>query len=99
MVSRAEIDMLDIRASFKRLYGKSLYAFIKVGTSSGSGLRVQDQWLSRPWHLPFPVKMAPASGIPRLAPFLMVYKKYLPAKYSNNFMWAPNKNGHFGAVI
>ncbi|ELW64067.1 Annexin A4 [Tupaia chinensis] len=29
MVSRAEIDMLDIRANFKRLYGKSLYSFIK----------------------------------------------------------------------
>lgn len=34
MVSRAEIDMLDIRANFKRLYGKSLYSFIKVGYSS-----------------------------------------------------------------
>ncbi|EPQ08727.1 Germ cell-less protein-like 1 [Myotis brandtii] len=31
MVSRAEIDMLDIRAHFKRLYGKSLYSFIKSG--------------------------------------------------------------------
>ncbi|KAK2497925.1 hypothetical protein MC885_001950 [Smutsia gigantea] len=30
MVSRAEIDMLDIRDNFKRLYGKSLYSFIKV---------------------------------------------------------------------
>ncbi|KAM6179666.1 annexin A4 isoform 2-T2 [Erethizon dorsatum] len=29
MVSRAEIDMLDIRENFKRLYGKSLYSFIK----------------------------------------------------------------------
>uniref|UniRef100_A0A2K6FPK6 Annexin n=1 Tax=Propithecus coquereli TaxID=379532 RepID=A0A2K6FPK6_PROCO len=29
MVSRAEIDMMDIRAQFKRLYGKSLYSFIK----------------------------------------------------------------------
>ncbi|XP_015426953.1 PREDICTED: annexin A4 [Myotis davidii] len=33
MVSRAEIDMLDIRAHFKRLYGKSLYSFIKGDTS------------------------------------------------------------------
>nr|XP_060165602.1 annexin A4 isoform X2 [Globicephala melas] len=33
MVSRAEIDMLDIRANFKRLYGKSLYSFIKGDTS------------------------------------------------------------------
>ncbi|KAG8518719.1 Annexin A4, partial [Galemys pyrenaicus] len=31
MVSRAEIDMLDIRANFKKMYGKSLYSFIKVG--------------------------------------------------------------------
>uniref|UniRef100_A0A8C6RAZ0 Annexin n=1 Tax=Nannospalax galili TaxID=1026970 RepID=A0A8C6RAZ0_NANGA len=33
MVSRAEIDMLDIRANFKRLYGKSLFSFIKGDTS------------------------------------------------------------------
>ncbi|XP_040849212.1 annexin A4 isoform X2 [Ochotona curzoniae] len=33
MVSRAEVDMLDIRANFKRLYGKSLYSFIKGDTS------------------------------------------------------------------
>lgn len=33
MVSRAEIDMLDIRANFKRLYGKSLHSFIKGDTS------------------------------------------------------------------
>ncbi|XP_004609208.1 annexin A4 [Sorex araneus] len=33
MVSRAEIDMLDIRANFKRMYGKSLYSFIKGDTS------------------------------------------------------------------
>uniref|UniRef100_A0A8D0P554 Annexin n=1 Tax=Sus scrofa TaxID=9823 RepID=A0A8D0P554_PIG len=33
MVSRAEIDMMDIRANFKRLYGKSLYSFIKGDTS------------------------------------------------------------------
>jgi hypothetical protein len=36
MVSRAEIDMLDIRANFKRLYGKSLYSFIKVGHIAAS---------------------------------------------------------------
>ena len=52
MVSRAEIDMLDIRANFKRLYGKSLYSFIKVGSLAlaqgkalkrgwGSGLGIQ----------------------------------------------------------
>lgn len=28
MVSRCEVDMLDIRAEFKRMYGKSLYSFI-----------------------------------------------------------------------
>ncbi|XP_037383439.1 annexin A4 [Talpa occidentalis] len=33
MVSRAEIDMLDIRSNFKRTYGKSLYSFIKGDTS------------------------------------------------------------------
>lgn len=33
MVSRAEIDMIDIREHFKRLYGKSLYSFIKGDTS------------------------------------------------------------------
>ncbi|XP_036764163.1 annexin A4 isoform X2 [Manis pentadactyla] len=33
MVSRAEIDMLDIRDNFKRLYGQSLYSFIKGDTS------------------------------------------------------------------
>uniref|UniRef100_A0A8C5S3U5 Annexin n=1 Tax=Laticauda laticaudata TaxID=8630 RepID=A0A8C5S3U5_LATLA len=30
MVSRCEIDMIDIKAEFKRMYGKSLYSFIKV---------------------------------------------------------------------
>lgn len=34
MVSRCEIDMLDIRSAFKKAYGKSLYSFIK-GDSSG----------------------------------------------------------------
>ncbi|XP_044516841.1 annexin A4 [Gracilinanus agilis] len=33
MVSRSEIDMLDIRECFKRNYGKSLYSFIKDDTS------------------------------------------------------------------
>ncbi|XP_004691538.2 PREDICTED: annexin A4 [Condylura cristata] len=33
MVSRAEIDMLDIRANFKKMYGKSLHSFIKGDTS------------------------------------------------------------------
>ncbi|XP_007476315.1 annexin A4 [Monodelphis domestica] len=33
MVSRSEIDMLDIREHFKRNYGKSLYSFIKDDTS------------------------------------------------------------------
>uniref|UniRef100_G3WNV1 Annexin n=1 Tax=Sarcophilus harrisii TaxID=9305 RepID=G3WNV1_SARHA len=30
MVSRAEIDMVDIKMHFQRLYGKSLYSFIKT---------------------------------------------------------------------
>ncbi|XP_072122930.1 annexin A4-like [Mobula birostris] len=34
MVSRCEIDMLDIREAFQRTYGKSLYSFIK-GDCSG----------------------------------------------------------------
>ncbi|XP_067326813.1 annexin A4 [Anolis sagrei] len=33
MVSRCEIDMIDIKADFKRMYGKSLYSFIKGDTS------------------------------------------------------------------
>lgn len=34
MVSRCEVDMLDIRQEFQRIYGKSLYSFIK-GDCSG----------------------------------------------------------------
>ncbi|XP_070706838.1 annexin A4 [Pempheris klunzingeri] len=33
MVSRAEIDMLDIKAQFLKQYGKTLYSFIKGDTS------------------------------------------------------------------
>uniref|UniRef100_A0A8D0CBN7 Annexin n=1 Tax=Salvator merianae TaxID=96440 RepID=A0A8D0CBN7_SALMN len=33
MVSRCEIDMIDIKAEFKRMYGTSLYSFIKGDTS------------------------------------------------------------------
>ncbi|XP_029920612.1 annexin A4 isoform X1 [Myripristis murdjan] len=33
MVSRAEIDMLDIKAEFLKMYGKTLYSFIKGDTS------------------------------------------------------------------
>ncbi|XP_077352919.1 annexin A4 [Festucalex cinctus] len=33
MVSRAEIDMLDIKAQFLKMYGKSLHSFIKGDTS------------------------------------------------------------------
>ncbi|KAL8174079.1 UNVERIFIED_CONTAM: Annexin A4 [Gekko kuhli] len=33
MVSRCEIDMIEIKAEFKRIYGKSLYSFIKGDTS------------------------------------------------------------------
>ena len=32
MVARAEIDMLDIKAQFLKMYGKTLYSFIKVST-------------------------------------------------------------------
>lgn len=39
MVSRSEIDLLDIRMEYKRLYGKSLYHDISVRPSGGmSGL-------------------------------------------------------------
>ncbi|XP_069039124.1 annexin A4 [Lepisosteus oculatus] len=34
MVSRAEIDMLDIKSEFRKMYGKTLYSFIK-GDASG----------------------------------------------------------------
>lgn len=30
MVSRAEIDMLDIKSQFQKIYGKTLHSFIKV---------------------------------------------------------------------
>lgn len=30
MVSRSEVDLLDIRAEYKRMYGRSLYADITV---------------------------------------------------------------------
>ncbi|XP_027880890.1 annexin A4 isoform X2 [Xiphophorus couchianus] len=33
MVSRAEIDMLDIKSQFQKIYGKSLHSFIKGDTS------------------------------------------------------------------
>ncbi|XP_072311521.1 annexin A4 [Eucyclogobius newberryi] len=33
MVSRAEIDMLDIKAEFKKMYSKTLHSFIKGDTS------------------------------------------------------------------
>ncbi|XP_048876646.1 annexin A4 [Brienomyrus brachyistius] len=33
MVSRCEIDMLDIKAEFLKMYGKTLYSFIKGDTS------------------------------------------------------------------
>lgn len=35
MVSRSEIDLLDIRMEYKRLYGKSLYHDISVRPSGG----------------------------------------------------------------
>ncbi|XP_056146262.1 annexin A4 [Lampris incognitus] len=39
MVSRAEIDMLDIKAEFLKMYGKTLYSFIK-GDTSGDYQRI-----------------------------------------------------------
>ncbi|KAF1486014.1 Annexin A4, partial [Eudyptula minor novaehollandiae] len=39
MVSRSEIDMLDIRREFLTMYGKSLYSFIK-GDCSGDYRKV-----------------------------------------------------------
>lgn len=30
MVARAEVDMLDIKVEFLKMYGKTLYSFIKV---------------------------------------------------------------------
>ncbi|XP_046870680.1 annexin A4 [Hypomesus transpacificus] len=33
MVARAEIDMLDIKAEFLKMYGKTLYSFVKGDTS------------------------------------------------------------------
>ncbi|KAM4677466.1 annexin A4 isoform 1-T2 [Discoglossus pictus] len=39
MVSRCEIDMLEIRSEFKKMYGKSLYSFIK-GDCSGDYRKV-----------------------------------------------------------
>lgn len=46
MVSRSEIDLLDIRAEYKRLYGKSLYHDITV---RGPGATWAGSW--RPTHL------------------------------------------------
>ncbi|MBN3300567.1 ANXA4 protein, partial [Amia calva] len=37
MVSRAEIDMLDIKAQFLKMYGKTLFSFIKGDTSGDYG--------------------------------------------------------------
>lgn len=37
MISRSEIDMLDIRECFRLKYEKSLYNMIKVGDLGGFG--------------------------------------------------------------
>ncbi len=42
MVARAEIDMLDIKAEFLKMYGKTLHSFIKVGHSCF----IQNIWLN-----------------------------------------------------
>ncbi|PIN97462.1 hypothetical protein AB205_0012630 [Aquarana catesbeiana] len=39
MVSRCEVDMLEIRSEFKKMYGKSLHSFIK-GDCSGDYRKV-----------------------------------------------------------
>uniref|UniRef100_A0A7N8Y6D9 Annexin A5a n=1 Tax=Mastacembelus armatus TaxID=205130 RepID=A0A7N8Y6D9_9TELE len=40
MVSRSEVDMLDIRASFKKMYGVSLYTTIQVHLTYGEYQKV-----------------------------------------------------------
>lgn len=100
MISRAEIDMLDIRANFKRLYGKSLYSFIKVGChrEHRAGLAGQQHWFLL-LGMSFPTKMAPCLRDARVLPFsLCTSLKSLPSKYSNKFMLASNKDENSGAV-
>lgn len=36
MVSRSEVDMLDIRAAFRRMFACSLHSMIKVGTKTNT---------------------------------------------------------------
>lgn len=36
MVSRSEVDMLDIRASFRKMFACSLHSMIKVGTKTNT---------------------------------------------------------------
>ena len=87
MVSRAEIDMLDIRANFKRLYGKSLYSFIKVGASPGSGPGAH---ATGPLLLDIRLPMKMALTQEFLAPLLLLMAyKYLPAKYTKKFHVGP----------
>lgn len=43
MVSRCEVDMLEIRSEFKKMYGKSLYSFIKV-RAMHSGSHMKERW-------------------------------------------------------
>lgn len=55
MVSRSEIDMLDIREVFRTKYEKSLYNMIKVsagGSCSPSKqlLVLPPSWCQRPWE-------------------------------------------------
>lgn len=38
MVSRCEVDMLEIRCEFKKMYGKSLHSFIKVSVMQSGSL-------------------------------------------------------------
>lgn len=36
MVSRSEVDMLDIRAAFRKMFACSLHSMIKVGTKANT---------------------------------------------------------------
>lgn len=50
MVSRSELDMLDIREIFRTKYEKSLYSMIKVGrTGDELGRGAEKAWRLEQW--------------------------------------------------